>query len=241
MNENSTSPGARARRLVRVADRAALATALGDGGWPYASLVLTACGHDAAPLVLISDLAEHTRNVAADSRASLLFDDTAGLDSPLTGARATVLGRLVRADDPGLTARYVARHPDAADYAGFADFALYRMEVERAHLVAGFGEIHWIEAAEVSFDSATMAGLAAAEDGIVAHMNADHAGAIQLYATVLMGLTGEGWTMTGIDPEGADLRRGGAVGRLDFGCIVATPEAARAELVRLVQQARGGP
>lgn len=241
MNETSTSPGAKARRLVRAADRAALASALVDGGWPYASLVLTACGHDAAPLVLISDLAEHTRNLAADSRVSLLFDDTAGLDSPLTGARATVLGRLVRAADPGLMARYVARHPDAAAYAGFADFALYRMEVERAHLVAGFGEIHWIEAAEFSFDTASMAGLAEAEDGIVAHMNGDHADAIQLYASALMGLPEECWTMTGIDPEGADLRRGGAVGRLDFGCIVDAPEAARAELVRLAQQARAEP
>lgn len=239
MAADPESLGKAARRLIRGAGRAALATRAGADGWPYASLVLTACGHDAAPVLLISDLAEHTRNVAADPRAALLFDATAGLADPLTGSRLTVQGRLARDDSPALAARFVARHPSAADYAGFGDFHVWRMEPSRAHMVAGFGRIHWIEAAALVLDAGPAAPLAAAEAGIVGHMNADHRDALDLYAARLMGLTGAGWTMTGIDPEGLDLRREGELARLDFDVAVHNAADARKILVQLVAKARG--
>lgn len=230
---NETDRGARA--LVRAADRATLATRLAEDGWPYASLAMVACGQDAAPLLLLSDLAEHSRNLAAEARASLLYDGTAGLDSPLTGARATLLGRIEKCDDAGLRARYLRRHPEAERYAGFADFSLYRMAVERAHLVAGFGEIHWLAAEAVVDGEATA--LAESEAGIVDHMNADHADAVALYAGRLLGLDGDDWVMTGIDPEGLDLRRGRTVARLAFDGRVTDAETARAVLVALARRA----
>jgi hypothetical protein len=189
-------------------------------------------------LLLISTLAEHTRNVMADGRVGLLVDGTGGLENPLTGPRVTLTGRLAEDDTPALLARYIARHPDAASYAGFADFALYRMTVERAHMVAGFGAIHWIERSDFLFDATGAAALGAAEPDIVAHMNDDHASAIQLYATVLLGFEDEGWAMTGVDPEGCDLRRGGMVARLGFDRTVTTADQARTELVALVRKAR---
>ena len=140
--------GRQVRDLLRRADRAALATALADGG-PYASLVLTALDLDASPLLLLSDLAEHSRNIARDPRVSLLFDGTAGLADPLTGARASLVGRAAVSREPALMARYIARHPSAEGYAAFADFKLYRVEIDRAHLVAGFGKIHWVEGTEI--------------------------------------------------------------------------------------------
>jgi putative heme iron utilization protein len=235
----SPDPAVAARGLVRAADRAVLATALaGAEAWPYGSLVLTACAQDASPLLLISTLAEHTRNIAGDPRVSLLFDGTAGLDDPLTGARVTLLGHAERCDDVDARARYLARHPSAEGYAAFADFALYRVAIVRAHLVAGFGRIHWIDGAELLCDTADSAALAAAEPDIVAHMNADHADAINLYARVLLGRDGDGWILTGIDPEGCDLRRGGAVARLDFPEPVHDAGGARKVLVALVQAAR---
>jgi putative heme iron utilization protein len=230
------TPARIARRLMRSADRATLATSL--DGWPYASLVLVAADHDAAPLLLISTLAEHTKNALKDPRASLLFDGTAGLEEPLTGARVTVLGELERSPDERCLARYVARHPSAAGYAGFKDFALYRLRVSRGHLVAGFGRITWIDAADLLADASAAAPLAAAEAEIVRHMNEDHAETVGLYANRLLDLPGAGWRLTGVDPEGADLRRGGSVGRLDFARPVADAEAARAELVRLAKAAR---
>jgi len=230
-------PGAAARRLMRSRRTAALATAQAAEGRPYASLVLTAVDHDAAPILLLSRLAEHTRNLEADPRACLLFDGTDGLDSPLTGARASVLGRAERTAGARLRDRFLARHPDAAAYAGFADFGFFRFEVERAHLVAGFGRIHWAERADVLYAGETDA-LADREADIVAHMNQDHADAVQLYAVKLCGAAGDGWRMTGCDPEGCDLARGPATLRLDFERAVATAEEARVELVRLVKRAR---
>ncbi|MEE8333783.1 MAG: DUF2470 domain-containing protein [Alphaproteobacteria bacterium] len=238
MSEPDADPGQRARRLVRAADRAALATALTDDGAPFASLVLTACAPDASPLLLISDLAEHTRNAGADPRVSLLFDGTGGLDDPLTGPRVTLLGRLVRDDTPGLLARFCARHPAAGLYAGFADFHLHRLEVARAHLVAGFGEIRWIDSADWRFHDAGAAQLAAAGPDIVAHMNKDHADALALCATRLLARGGGAWQMTGIDPEGCDLRLDGAVARLEFASPVADAAGARAALVEMITIAR---
>jgi putative heme iron utilization protein len=174
------------RDLVRGLDRAALGTALPvDGGsWPYASLVLAAVDHDLSPILLLSDLAEHTKAIAADDRVSLLFDGTHGLDQPLTGPRVTLVGRAARTDDARLARRFLARHPDAEMYAGFKDFHFYRVAVERAHLVAGFGKIRWLSAAELN--AAPASGLADAEPGIVSHMNEDHTDAVQLYAGKLL-------------------------------------------------------
>jgi hypothetical protein len=140
-----TSDADKTRALIRAADRAVLATAL--GGWPYASLVLPAVDAAGAPLLLLSDLAEHAKNLKADPRCSLLFDGTYGLADPLTGLRATVMGEARPVDDKDLLDRYVARHSSAKVYAGFGDFRLYRMTVTRAHVVAGFGRIRWIDAA----------------------------------------------------------------------------------------------
>jgi putative heme iron utilization protein len=230
------------RDLVRGLDRAALATALPVDGtsWPYASLVLVVADHDLSPILLLSDLAEHTKAIAGDGRVSLLFDGTHGLDQPLTGPRVTLVGRAARTGDPRLARRFLARHPDAEIYAGFRDFHVYRVAVERAHLVAGFGKIRWLSAAELQAVPAS--GLAESEAGIVAHMNEDHADALQLYAGKLLGLPGNDWRMTGIDAEGIDLRRNGPgskqVARLAFEAPLGAASEARKVLVGLVAKAR---
>ena len=239
MEAENADRGAAARRLVRGRDHAALATTL--AGRPYVSLVACASDLDASPILMLSDLAQHTRNLVADPLVSLLFEDTRDHPDPLAGPRLTLIGRAERCDDLHAAARFLARHPASAAYAGFADFHLYRVVVERGHLVAGFGRIHWIEAADLRF-AADASGLAAAEADIVAHMNEGHADALALYAARLLHRHGGDWRMTGIDPEGIDLRRpmeaGGATARLDFAEPVLTPAAARRALVALAQQAR---
>jgi putative heme iron utilization protein len=144
---SASDSAAEARALIRSADRAVLATS--QNGWPYASLVLAAVDDDGAPLMLLSDLAEHAKNLKAEPRGSLLFDGTAGLKDALAGLRVTVLGEIRPIEDPGRLALYLAHQPSAALYAGFHDFRLYRMTIARAHVVAGFGRIHWIEAADL--------------------------------------------------------------------------------------------
>ena len=235
---DAATPGSTVRRLMRAQPTAAIGVTLPDSGWPYSSLVLVAADHDASPVLLISTLAEHTKALLRDSRVSLLFDGTVGLANRLTGARASVLGRAEVSDEPRLRRRFLARHPEAAMYADFGDFSVYRVAVERVHLVAGFGRIRWLDAAEVLRPLPADAPLAEQEAAIVAHMNDEHTDAVQLYAETLLGLGGGDWRMTGVDAEGADLRRGGETGRLDFARPVADAEAARAELVRLVKEAR---
>ena len=236
------TPGRQARDLIRRLDRATLAT-IGrpDGptpGEPYASLVLAACLADARPVLLISRLADHTKNIESNPAVSLLFDGTQGLDEPLTGARVSLQGHAAKAADDAARARFLARHPGAARYAGFGDFACYVVALHAAHIIAGFGRIHWLPASDVRDEIADAADLVAAEAEIVAHMNADHADAVQLYATRLLARSGDGWVLTGVDPEGADLRRSGEIARLDFAKRATTAEQARVELVRLVKRAR---
>lgn len=241
-------PGVTVRGLVREAGQAALASALArDGsGRPHASLVLSACDHDGSPILLLSDLADHSKNLAAEPRAALLFDGTAGHADPQTGPRASLLGEIRPVTDEilatRLAARYLARHPGAEAYAGFADFRLYRMTVESAHLVAGFGRIHWLAGPEVLFDTAGCGALAEAEAEIVAHMNADHGAALEAIALRLLGLPKPdhqgAWVMTGIDPEGVDLRGGGRLARAGFEAPLGDAGAARAALVALARKAR---
>jgi heme iron utilization protein len=246
MAQDELQPSGEAvRSLMRCCDRASLATiasapGLGNGA-PYASLVLLALNLDASPLLLLSDLAEHSRNIARDPRICLLVDGTAGLDDPLAGSRASLMGNVAPIDDKRLMARFVNRHPSAALYAGFGDFKLYRMALTRAHLVAGFGRIRWIEAGEILLAGDSRV-LAEAEESIIDHMNNDHAEAVNRIAQHAdKNGPGAGWRMTGIDPEGADFRRGGKIARAVFRALIWDAGAARSELVHLARAERAAP
>lgn len=243
--ETAIDRGKAARRLIRQSVSAGLATVGRPGsqaeGFPFASLVLVAADHDGAPLLLISGLAEHTRNIALEARVSLLFDGTAGLADPLEGARLTVLGRAAPAPAPHQRARFLARHPSAVAYAAFKDFSLFRVTPSRAHLVAGFGRISWLEAEALLLDGGQAAALIEAEPEIMAHMNGDHAAALELYARVLLGRPETGWRMSGIDPEGLDLQAEGARARLDFDQPVRSSAEAHSTLAALAQKARSAP
>lgn len=243
MNKTNDHPGRAARLIMRRWGEAALATsstAAGKDGWPFASLVTVAADQDGAPLLLISKLAEHTTNIAADDRVSLLFagpplpgDDT------LAAARVTVVGRARPSGDPSHRRRFLARHPEAAQYAGFADFSFYRVEAERAHLIAGFGEISWIDRSDLLADKATAAQFAEAEEGVVGHLNRDHLEAVGSYATALLGQPPGDWCVTGCDTDGLDLmeRAGGFRARLDFDRPAPEPSALRGLLAGLARHA----
>jgi heme oxygenase (biliverdin-IX-beta and delta-forming) len=226
------------RGLVRRALKAALATIASGSGYPYASLITTATEACGAPIFLISALAQHTRNLTQDARASILFDGTGAAGDPLQGARVTLFGRAEKVADEAVKRRFLARHPEAAFYADFPDFAFWRLEVEGAHYIGGFGRIVDLTPAELLLDTRVASDLLAAEPDILAHMNADHADAVRLYATRLAGGPEGLWRMSGIDPEGCDLIWEGDARRIRFSGPISTPDEARAELVRLVNAAR---
>ena len=130
-----------ARSLVQDTRAGALGT-LGSGGEPFVSYVTTAPAANGSPLLLLSRLAWHSRNLERDPRASLLLVREPGAGSEtMSAVRLTLLGRVTADPDPESRRLFLASHPDAAGYAGFADFSLRRFEVESAHLIAGFGRI----------------------------------------------------------------------------------------------------
>ena len=229
-------PISAARHLLLEARSATLATLL-PGGAPYASLVTVATGADAAPILLLSRLARHTANIVSDARVSLLVADQSD-GEPIERSRLSLTGSVATSDEPTLRRRFIARHPAASEYAQFADFAIWRMEVAGAHLVAGFGRIVDIAPARLANAIDDADTLIAAEEGALAHMNADHQDAIELYATRLLGDVPGAWRMVGIDPSGCELMLGRTIRRLDFPHRVTTPDALRKTLVDLAQRAR---
>jgi putative heme iron utilization protein len=225
-----------ARQLLFEARSATLATLL-PGGAPYASLVTVATSVDAAPILLLSRLARHTTNILVDARVSLLIAERSN-GEPLESARLSLIGSIAQSDDPIARRRFIARHPSASEYAQFSDFAFWRLEVAGAHLVAGFGRIVDLAPADLMNKLDDAGALIAAEEDALAHMNADHQDAIELYATRLLGEVPGAWRMVGIDPAGCELILGKTVRRLDFPHRVTTPDALRKTLVDLAQKAR---
>lgn len=228
-----------ARELIRRRLKGALATIDRTTGYPYSSLVTLATEADGAPLFLISTLAQHTQNIIADSRASILFDGTDGYGDPLEGGRVSVFGRAEKTSEEQARSRFIARHPSADMYVDFADFDFYRLRLEGAHFVGGFGRIHDLQPADLVADLTGADELLAAEGEIVEHMNADHSDAVELYATRLLGASPGAWRMTGCDPEGCDLALGEVALRLPFSERVASPQAIRKTLAALAREARG--
>lgn len=235
MNERRSFSAQEARNLLRRARTATLGTLNRAEGIPYASLVNLATDVRGWPLILVSRLAWHTRNLLADPRASVMVAELPESGDALTGARVTVMGRFRQVQDEDLKRRYLARHPAASLYSGFGDFAFWRLEPEMAHAVAGFGRIETIGADEM-FPSADE--MTALEESAIAHMNADHDDAIQLYAEQLLGAAPGGWKLAGIDPDGADLTRDGEVLRLPFSAPVYTAEKLREYLAALGREVR---
>jgi heme iron utilization protein len=229
-----------ARSLLRQSRQGALATLMTGSGDPYCSLVNVASHPDGSPILLISRLALHTRNILADNRVSLMLDERTEGD-PLEGSRIMLAGHAeeARGDDPGtLRRRYLNAHPSAEVFVDFKDFSFFRIRPTGAHLVAGFGRIVDLSPAQLLTDISDCSVLLEAEQGAIEHMNADHREATSLYATKLLGAQAAEWRCTGCDPDGIDLQAGTTVLRLEFPERVTGPGELRKMLVRLSDKAR---
>ena len=229
-----------ARSLLRRSRQGALATLVPGSGDPYCSLVNVASHADGLPILLISHLALHTRNILGDPRVSLMLDERAEGD-PLEGSRIMLAGRAEEAkgDDVGnLRRRYLNAHLSAEVFVNFKDFSFFRIRPSGAHLVAGFGRIVDLKPEQFLTDISDAGALLKAEQGAIEHMNADHRDAMSLYATRLLGADTADWRCTGCDPDGIDMQAGAATLRLDFPRRIVTPAALRQILKELADQAR---
>jgi putative heme iron utilization protein len=144
-NEASLRAVRAARSLLAAESVGVLSTiSVHRAGFPYGSVTPYALAADGAPVVLLSRLAAHTKNLAADPRASLFVGDRSAAEDPQAGARISLLGRVApvpEKDVPDARTRYLAAWPRAADYLALGDFSFWRMEIEEARLIAGFDEI----------------------------------------------------------------------------------------------------
>lgn len=236
-------PARLTRSLLARSRQGALATLMPESGDPYCSLVNVASMPDGSPILLISRLAIHTTNILNDSRVSLMLDERAPGD-PLEGARIMLAGTAeeTAGDDRELARRrYLAAHPSAEEFAGFRDFSFFRVVPKSVHLVAGFGRIVDLAPGDFLTDLSGADALVEAEPDIVAHMNADHADTMNLYAVKLLN-AGEGaWRCTGCDPDGLDMQDDARTLRLDFPERIVAPAALRQALKGLADRARAAP
>ena len=226
-----------AKKLLREGRSGALATLMPGSGDPYCSLVNVATESSGAPLMLLSTLAIHTKNILADNRVSLMLDERKAGD-PLEGARVMLMGNAVRTTRGETRTAYLRRQTEAEQFVNFKDFLFFKMNVLRAHLVAGFGRIVDLSAQDILTDISDAQELIDAEGEAIAHMNADHAEACRLYATKLLGAADGDWRCVGIDPEGLELQQGRTALRLPFPQRVTAPGPLRAILKQLAEQAR---
>ena len=207
------------RSLLRRSRQGALATLMPGTGDPYCSLVNVASHPDGSPILLISRLALHTKNILADPRVSLMLDERRRGD-PLEGARVMIAGRAEEAvgRPAGDAAAALPRRPSGRRSCSWI-FRIFRSsgyDAAGVHLVAGFGRIVDLDAAKVLTDVSDAERCSQAKQGAVAHMNDDHRDASTLYATKLLGAAEARWRCTGLDPDGVDLAAGDATLRLRF-------------------------
>ncbi len=228
--------GNEARRFVR-SQRSGVLSTLSQrlGGYPFGSVAPFILDHAGRPVILISDIAEHTRNIVADPRVSLIVQPYSP-DMQVNG-RVTIVGEARRVDDKdSVGPRYLRFHPQAETYFAMHDFQFYRIEPLRIRYIGGFGRIHWVEPAAYLCPDSPLAGQ---EDGIVTHMNADHGDNLAAYCRHVHGIDPATATMLGIDPDGFDVRADSGELRFVFESPVNDAQAARLALVALAQAARG--
>ena len=227
------------KTLVRTARYAALGTVDLPDGAPFVSRVSLATAMDGAPIFLISRLSTHFSNLESDPRCSLLIGEP-GKGDPLAHPRITLVGRAeilnAGSERDHLKQRYLRRHPKAALYVDFPDFAFWRFRTLRASLNGGFGKAYALANRDLATPLNGLEGLSDIEDGAIAHMNADHVDAVERYAA-LARAKGTGWRLSAIDPEGLDLASGDDVARLWFAAPLTSPRDLRPVLVALAKDA----
>lgn len=234
----SLSHAEQSRTIAHHGRLASLSTwAVDPDGFPYGSLVQYALTSQGNPLLLISDLAEHTQNLRQDGRASLLIWQNQSHQDPLAAGRVTLLGRAQLAPPEELN-NYLEVHPQASLYASFKDFHLWQLQIERVRYVGGFGEMSWVSGFD--YARAEVDPVAALAEGIIRHMNEDHLDAMILLASKKLGSPVLKAEMVACDGAGYRLRvDGGKSLHIPFSRRLRNSNEVRKEFVEQVGNARG--
>ncbi|MBF0251066.1 MAG: hypothetical protein HQL35_10600 [Alphaproteobacteria bacterium] len=233
-----------ARLIARAASKGALATNRHGANrpdaprLPYVSKVAVALDEAGRPVFLLSTIATHTQDLMADGHAALLVETPPAAANPMQDARATVMGSVTRLSDgeaETARARFLTRHPQAALYAGFGDFGLWRMAVERVHYVGGFGRSKWAKGADYRLDAEAFAGAA---PRLMDELGAKLADDLSAAITAAWNRSPRGWKPLAVDPDGLDLSGPkGTLGRIDFPSPALDARAWRTRLRALTRKA----
>ena len=223
------------RQLMRSSSRGYLATNMSENLKkktsleiehiiPYVTFVMTAFDYDGGPLVLLSDLSEHTKNIDDNDIVSILFYEEQkntsdfpifknkdfneindSYEDPMSRPRLTVIGKLKKTFQIEHKKRFIKRHPVSNLYANFKDMNIYKLDVMNAHLTGGFAKVQWFSKDEML--NKDFSGFKEVEDEVLNHMNKEHNESLKLYARVLLGKEPKkSIQIVGIDPEGFDMR-----------------------------------
>lgn len=228
---------ARAARQLLRAHRYGVLSTLSEklNGHPFGSIMSYLVDHDGSLIILVSTLAEHTRNIRHDARVSLITHNQNDLNIQSQG-RVTVVGvAQLAGDNPRLAVRYRRYFPEAETYLTMRDFSFYRIVPQTLRYIGGFGKIHWVSAISYLIPSYPLIGQ---EDDVLAHMNADHRDTLRRYCEYFHQCEALDVEMLGIDCDGFDVRADGANLRFDFEAMVLDAQQARHALVEMAQSAR---
>jgi len=202
-------------------------------GYPFGSIAPYALNYESEPTILISDIAQHTRNIRQNNKVSLTVFDQC-VDDPQSHGRLTWIGDAEPIDpnDTAIRERYLRYFPSAESYFETHDFSFYRIRLRRVRFIGGFGQIFWIEPDAMLIKNP----FRETEKGIIEHMNRDHHKALFHYCKVLGRESVDAVVMTGIDSEGFDLLADKRKLRIDFDSPIETVDEARANLIELARR-----
>jgi putative heme iron utilization protein len=200
-------------------------------GYPFGSVTPYCFDENGQPIVYISHIAQHTRNIMADPRLSLtVVEEDMNSDDVQSRGRVTCIanGRQVdeSVENAGVSARYFRYFPSSRQYDRTHDFTFFRLELVRIRFIGGFGQIFWLDPGEFTAKNPFSP---VQELQIVQHMNNDHAGALKRYCG------GVAATMVGIDSDGFDVLKSGKKVRFTFQTPIHTMNDARRALSAMAE------
>ena len=232
MSDPLSERGIRARNFLKSKTDGVLSTvSLELPGYPFGSVTPYALDNDCNPIILISGIAQHTKNINADSKVSLTI--VSGEDDVQANARLTFIGDASITEDEAAKEHYLRKFPQANKYFEAHDFYFYKIDLKRARYIEGFGKIWWLDPDELLLKNIFPL---EQEQMILNHMNEDHKAALAKYcAEFEFGLEPDEFAMTAIDQEGCDISAAGRHTRIPFPEILTDSSQARSMLVSMAK------
>ncbi|SCA58224.1 putative heme iron utilization protein [Candidatus Terasakiella magnetica] len=208
--------GFEARKIARACRSGSMATLDRETGLPYVSFCACAFDYQGQPIFLFSDLADHTQNILKKPSVSFLCEQASQLSNPQAGPRVSLVGEMGKIEEEEVCSIFMQLHPSAKMYANFGDFNFYRLKVEKAHYVGGFGKAVWLDDGQYLGDSAASLFFSKNQLELIKQLNTELPEFARTCATKLLKQRGKNWQVLRLDGDGIDLKLASRVIRYPF-------------------------